>query len=655
MGERKLDKASKHIEGIDSCLSVWEYQDQNGFVCVSSRDGKDWQDYTFSWPEEKGSIKSWFKQKVDKGIDLYWSPMIYKAKKRRIELVKPSRVLYADLDNVDPRKLNLKPSVAWASSDKRFQCIWLLESSLDLETFNSLNKALTYNIGADKGGWDATQVLRIPGTYNYKYSPSQKGRTLWAKWSSPYDQDVFDLAPEKSDEGSYRPSKTLVELLSKYREVIPHKTSRLLQYPPTRVDEGNRSDVLWSIESTLVEARIPIEDIVDIIFQTSWNKYKGRRDEYKRVFTEVSKVYQGKQQDIEPKKTEPEQGRDRTNRVDEPEEGRVLRWQSYDELMSNGRSSPGWLIDKIWLDQSHGIVAGEPKTFKSTVVLDMAISVASGKSLWGEFEVHNPGPVIIVQNENSNWIMKDRIEKIIKHKGLAGSVEEINDRELNVEFPPTLPIEFLNNEGYNFADPLDRELFEEFIAEVEPVLVVFDPLYLMFDGDLNSAQDLGPVLRWLLGLKEHYRTAVMVIHHWNKNGANSRGGQRMLGSTTLHGWTESALYMGRLEEDKAGHILIEREFRASGNPGKLELSIEMGDLGVPLYNPCIKKAEASDRIALLDLLSMHPTGLSVRQLAKELNVSRASVNKLIEESKEYVETEKGPGKGLSMTVRLKTK
>ena len=28
---------------------------------------------------------------------------------------------------------------------------------------------MTYTLGADKSGWDLTQVLRVPGTRNYKY------------------------------------------------------------------------------------------------------------------------------------------------------------------------------------------------------------------------------------------------------------------------------------------------------------------------------------------------------------------------------------------------------------------------------------------------------------------------------------------------------
>jgi hypothetical protein len=42
-----------------------------------------------------------------------------------------------------------------------------------------LNQRLTYALGSDVSGWDLTQVLRVPGTLNYKYTPAPRVRLLW--------------------------------------------------------------------------------------------------------------------------------------------------------------------------------------------------------------------------------------------------------------------------------------------------------------------------------------------------------------------------------------------------------------------------------------------------------------------------------------------
>ena len=62
----------------------------------------------------------------------------------------------------------MRPSIAWASSDKRYQGLWALDGSEDIKDIELVNKDLTYHIGADKGGWDVTQVLRVPGSPNFK-------------------------------------------------------------------------------------------------------------------------------------------------------------------------------------------------------------------------------------------------------------------------------------------------------------------------------------------------------------------------------------------------------------------------------------------------------------------------------------------------------
>jgi hypothetical protein len=230
-------------------------------------------------------------------------------------------------------------------------------------------------------------------------------------------------------------------------------------------------------------------------------------------------------------------------------------------------------------------VAGEPKSMKTTLFMDAMISVATGTPFLGKYPVEETGTVLYVQNENAEWIMRDRFEKMLNNKGLVGQVSHtVGTSKLKVKFQPEVPMYMVNQQGFTLTDPDQQEWLEETIKELKPAVVCLDPLYLMFDGDIASAQELFPILQWLLYLKNEYKCGIVLIHHWNKGGESKRGGQRMLGSTTLHGWIESAWYLKSVPSDSdEANIVMEREFRGAGLHGRLDIRVVMGDMGDPTY------------------------------------------------------------------------
>ena len=199
-----------------------------------------------------------------------------------------------------------------------------------------------------------------------------------------------------------------------------------------------------------------------------------------------------------------------------------------------------------------------------------------------------------------------------------------------------------------FSDPDHQEIVESFVDKARPIAVIFDPLYLMFDGDVNSAKDLGPALSWLLYLKQEYSTSIMLVHHWGKNRAAKRGGQRMLGSTTLHGWIESAWYIGVQGTEDEGEDLdtaassvkltLEREFRGAGTYPKVDVTIGMGEFGSRKYDLEVekhqdpgrpKKDRDSVRDDVISVLEKTTRSMSIRAISKELELSRRVISEVI--------------------------
>lgn len=599
-----------------------------------------WKEYPIKYAGPKKlrlDLRKFFKQFPDKTYNLYFSPLSYNKSKRLRVNANTTKFLSQDIDenyhNEEPR-----PSIIWESSEGKYQGLWELDRSVSIDDFDKYNVALAKLIDADDC-FDAVHVFRIPGTVNHKYKHLPKVSN--AKIEDPVklyrvtklkkllNINSNDKSSKKSKEKQSEASSTQTikerKIYAKYN--IPQRVREYLASPT--LEEGwDRSSIIWFIENKLNELGMTPSEIITLIKGSVFNKYKGRHDEDKRLKAELMKILD--------------------NEMDEEESIEALRFSSYQKVMGNLNTFNGWMVKGIWGRNSHGIVAGMPKTFKSTMVHDFAVSVASGKPFLGKYEVLESGPVVIIQNENADYIIKDRTEKMITSKGLTG---DFDNEELRVTWAPDLPLYFVNQEGFSLSNEKKKASLEKLLDQIKPVLVVFDPLYLMFDGDLNKAEDLNPALNWLIQLKNKYKTSIMLLHHYNKGSGkeDAKGGSRMSGSIFLYGWIESAWYLTKEEGDyyaeegddefkpTEAHIQLRREFRMASQFPDLNIAVDMGEIGDPYYRvecspmtgePTKKKKEKvqvkDNKKELLGVM-VEGARYSRRDLQKLSNMDRHSV------------------------------
>jgi len=128
-----------------------------------------------TWYEQSSKDIQAKPENIPEGADIYFSILSFDGARRK-ENALPGNWLWADLDEVNPYEIDLQPTIAWQSSTGRYQALWELNEYVDSEVLEKVNQKLTYKIGADKGGWSVTKVLRIPGTNNYKYEDTPKVR-----------------------------------------------------------------------------------------------------------------------------------------------------------------------------------------------------------------------------------------------------------------------------------------------------------------------------------------------------------------------------------------------------------------------------------------------------------------------------------------------
>jgi RecA-family ATPase len=204
--------------------------------------------------------------------------------------------------------------------------------------------------------------------------------------------------------------------------------------------------------------------------------------------------------------------------------------QRASELSIDSASLTQWLVQGLWSDQAVGILGGEPKCCKSFLALDLAVSVASGTPCLRRFAVRRTGPVLLFPAEDSLAVVRRRLEGICSAAG--------------VDFQ-SLPVEVITTPTLRLDAPMDRERLTNTVQSRQPRLLILDPLIRLHRVDENDASQIAGLLSYLRLLQRTFQVAVLVVHHARKDANATRPGQALRGSSELHGWGDSNLYMRR--------------------------------------------------------------------------------------------------------------
>ena len=227
--------------------------------------------------------------------------------------------------------------------------------------------------------------------------------------------------------------------------------------------------------------------------------------------------------------------------------------QRASQLASSGPQTQ-WLVEELWTEQAVGILGGEPKCGKSFLALDLAVSVASGAACLRQFPVRRSGPVLLFPAEDSLAVVRQRLE------GIAAAAQ--------VPFA-SLPVQVITAPSLRLDTATDRQRLASTVQQHRPVLLILDPLIRLHRVDENDATQIATLLSYLRELQRKFRLAVLLVHHARKDSQASRPGQALRGSSELHGWGDSNLYLRR----KANQLTLSTEHRAAPSRDHIPLQL----------------------------------------------------------------------------------
>lgn len=612
----------------------------------------------FRWPADRERIVDHILSHNNDSLehDIYWSTQLFEYPIRREDTAMTEHALFADLDKVDPSTLDeYPPTLAWESSPGSYQALWVAAKGdfLGSSWPGNENQRMTYFTGADSGGWFATKLLRVPYSTNYKPEYRKpdgsypKGQVLWSDGPKYLPGDFAELPEVETASSDLAEALSSdidnvdrLAVIAKVKLKLNHTARELLN---AREASGDKSDKLWYLTRCLADAGLSTSEIVAVVRETVWNKFRDRHDELRRLIAEASKAIAKRSEE-----TTEKLDAEASEEVERPAPNRL-------GFLLKNIKKPKYLVQGVLTEGACGFIAGEPKCYKSWVGLDLALSVATGADFLGAFRVANPGPVLYIQEEDPAPTLKNRSGKIWVNKAtdkfelvqdedgaglywLPPDQDEAFDPDVNAYIQNGL---VLSDEAWQLW--LDETLAAGMDGKPYRLLIIDTLMMTAGEVDENRSQEMTTkIFKPLKVLSRKHNVAVQVIHHMGK-AERSRPGQRMLGAVANHAWAEDSIYLSR-----SGISDIRMDLESKTVPAQ---TFRMTDVDNLAWTPSIMQWRPDEPAAddtkqgvvgqaqgkstrkrggshpIVSALRESSTGMTTQELALELSKDRSTIHK----------------------------
>lgn len=249
-----------------------------------------------------------------------------------------------------------------------------------------------------------------------------------------------------------------------------------------------------------------------------------------------------------------------------PGQHTMRRW-TMEELLSADRSFH-WLAKGLLAQPTYGMLGGPRKTLKTYMLLFIALGVAAGEPIFGQFPVPGgPRTVVLYVGEGGRVPMTRRLERVAEAIGV-----DLADIPL---FP------------YFDVTPLNSPLFQETLRadleELHPALVVIDPLYSFHPADVkaSSLYEEGALLAAVSTPCVNAGCSLIIGNHFNKTGSGA--GLDRITQAGGQEWSDTWMLLSHREKPKVDEgrfkLLLDIGSRQWGG-GNWDIDLTIGSFDV---------------------------------------------------------------------------
>jgi hypothetical protein len=267
-----------------------------------------------------------------------------------------------------------------------------------------------------------------------------------------------------------------------------------------------------------------------------------------------------------------------------------------------------FLIDDVLVAGEHFIVGGPHKSFKTSILVDLGVSLAGGGKFLGCFPVEKPHPVIIVSGESGGATLQRTARRIVEEREVDAS---------RLFWGLRIP----NLSAREHLDALARD-----IDRVGAKLAVIDPAYLavLVGASADSAKNvfaMGEVLRGFGDVGVKTGCVMALAHHLTKGGGRGyvEPELSMLSQSGFAEWARQWLLVSHAQARMAGRSRLHMNVGGSaGHGGRYFVDIDEGPPGLAVRGDRWWKVQVTSKDAdePLDVADT-PLGSKVVKWARE--------------------------------------
>jgi hypothetical protein len=215
-----------------------------------------------------------------------------------------------------------------------------------------------------------------------------------------------------------------------------------------------------------------------------------------------------------------------------------------------------WHINGVLVKDRPGVIGGPQKSMKTSITVDLHVSLATGSRFLGEFEVPRPTKVLLISGESGAAVVQETCRRVCRSRGIDPDVME-GFAYWGFDLP-------------RLDSPEQLRALADFIQEHKIEVVILDPLYLcLLTGghsiDPANLFDVGPLLKTITRTCLDAGATPLLVHHFKKTRENPHGPPEL----------EDLSFAG-IQEFARQWILVNRRARYEPGTGHHQLWLSVG-------------------------------------------------------------------------------